>query len=116
MCWADMAKPFARQFYSSKAWQDCRDNYKAYRGHLCENCLARGRYVPGEIVHHVVELTPGNISDPSVSLNWDNLQLVCRDCHGEEHSNKSTRYFFGENGEIILRDTPPVRTEMGVQT
>ena len=111
-----MAREFAKSFYSSKAWQDCRDGYKAYRNHLCENCLARGLYVPGEIVHHIVELTPDNITDPSVSLNWDNLRLVCRDCHAEEHRRDCRRYFFGKNGEVILRDAPPCRAEMGVQT
>ena len=81
-----MAQAFAKSFYSSKTWQDCRNGYKAYRRHLCEDCLARGLYVPGDIVHHVVELTPENIGDPNVSLNWDNLRLVCRQCHGDVHN------------------------------
>lgn len=100
-----MAKAFAKQFYSSKAWQDCRNRYAAKRGYLCEDCLAKGIYRPGEIVHHVIEIDPTNIDKPEIVLNWDNLRLVCRECHAEEHSkrNKGRRYFIGNNGEVILK-------------
>lgn len=99
-----MSREFARKFYSSKAWQDCRNNYSAMRGHLCENCLKRGIYNPGEIVHHVIELSPLNISNPEVSLNFDNLCLLCRECHIEVHDkrNKGKRYTIGPDGEVII--------------
>ena len=71
--------------------------------------MARGLYTPGEIVHHIVELTPGNIADPSITLNWDNLRLVCRECHANEHKHSKLPYLFGENGEVILIETPPGR-------
>ena len=73
-----MAKPFARQFYSSKAWQDCRNEYAKRRHHLCENCLRRGIYRPGTIVHHKIEIDPVTIERPEISLNFDNLELLCR--------------------------------------
>lgn len=99
-----MAQEFAKQFYSSKAWQDCRNEYAKRVHYLCENCLKRGLYKPGVIVHHVEELTPANIENPEVSLNWNNLRLVCRDCHAEEHDKrkKDRRYTIGENGEVIV--------------
>ena len=101
-----MAREFAKQFYSSKAWQDCRNNYAAMRGHLCENCLKRGIYTPGEIVHHMIEINPVNICNPEISLNFDNLRLLCRDCHAEAHGpGKGRRYVIGPNGEIIVCDT-----------
>ena len=76
----------------------------AYRGYLCENCLKRGIYKPGVIVHHVEELTPYNIENPEVSLSWSNLRLVCRECHSKEHDKrmKDKRYTFGSNGEVIV--------------
>lgn len=100
-----MAREFARQFYSSALWQDCRNGYAASRGHLCENCLARGIIRSGEIVHHVIELDPINIERPEVALNWDNLRLLCRECHAEEHDkrNKGRRYVIGSDGEIIVK-------------
>ena len=98
-----MARGFAKQFYSSKQWQDCRNNYARNKRYLCENCLRRGIYKPGEIVHHVIEITPDNIYKPEVALNFSNLELLCRDCHAEQHKarNKGRRYTIGENGEII---------------
>lgn len=82
-----MAKEYARAFYSSKAWQDCRNEYAKRRNHLCEDCLRRGIYRPGEIVHHKIELDPVNIERPEITLNFDNLELLCRVCHDKRHTN-----------------------------
>lgn len=80
-----MAKAFAKQFYSSKAWQSCRNEYVKSVHHLCENCLRQGIYRPGEIVHHKIHIDPLNIEKPEVTLNFDNLELLCRECHSETH-------------------------------
>lgn len=80
-----MARDFAKAFYRSKEWQKARAAYIRSVHGLCERCLAAGRYVPGEIVHHKVHLTPYNVGDPSVSLDFRNLEYVCRDCHAKEH-------------------------------
>lgn len=87
-----MAKPFARKFYSSKAWQDCRNEYARRRHYLCEECLRKGIYKPGEIVHHKIELDPINIERPEIALNFDNLELLCRDCHRERHGQTGGRW------------------------
>lgn len=102
-----MARDFSRDFYHSKAWKDTRDAYARSVHGLCEDCLARGRYSQGEIVHHVVHLTPENIDDPSVTLSFANLRLVCRDCHAREHPEvygrapAEPRYCFDEDGNIL---------------
>ena len=93
---------FAKAFYKSKSWQRTRGAYMASVGGLCEECLAHGLYKPGEIVHHKVALTPENISDPSVALSWDNLKLVCRDCHAKEHGS-TKRYKVDEFGRVSVR-------------
>ena len=93
-------RDFAAKLYKSKAWQRCRDGYANSKGGLCERCLARGIYTPGEIVHHKVMLTPDNITDESITLNWNNLQLLCRDCHAVAHK-PSKRYKVDELGRII---------------
>lgn len=99
-----MAKEFSRAFYHSQGWKSCREAYLKSRGGLCENCLKRGLYTPGVIVHHVEELTPANIENPEVTLNWDNLRLVCRKCHDEEHDRrrKGRRYSIADNGEVFI--------------
>lgn len=95
-------KEFAKGFYKSKAWQATRDAYAASVGGLCEDCLARGIYKAGEIVHHKQALTPENIGDPSVTLAWDNLRLVCRDCHAKEHGS-TKRYKVDKMGRVSIR-------------
>lgn len=95
-------KEYAKGFYKSKAWQKCRDGFFKAKAGLCEDCLANGLMVPGEIVHHIIELTPENISDPNISLNWNNLRLVCRDCHAKEHGARAKRrYKILPNGEVV---------------
>ena len=103
-------KPWAKQFYNSKEWQACREAYIASKQGLCERCLAEGRISPGEIVHHKIYLTPKNISDPDITLNFDNLELLCQDCHNKEHSKQlptNDELMFDEYGNIVKRLIPP---------
>ena len=52
---------------------------------LCERCTAKGQVVGGKIVHHKIYLNEENINDPRVTLNHANLELLCHECHNEEH-------------------------------
>lgn len=96
-----MAKEFAKAFYKSKAWLDCREGFiKSVYG-LCSRCDR-----PGYIVHHKELLTPQNISDPNVTLNWDKLEYLCQDCHNKEHMSNHDKVIregltFNECGEIV---------------
>ena len=99
-------KPFAKKFYQSLEWKRCRDGYFAEHDGICELCGA-----PGEEVHHKIWLTPENINNPDITLNWDNLQLLCKDCHFKVHDKKqylkhptkhtARRYAFDEDGNVI---------------
>lgn len=94
-------REFAASFYRSKRWQAVRNAYADSVGQLCERCAGMGLVVPGEIVHHRVELTPENIDDPEIALGFGNLELVCRDCHGIRHRQKrARRYAVGPDGKI----------------
>ena len=104
-----MPKPFAREFYNSTRWKRCREAYKKYKHCLCERCLDQGLIVPGEIVHHKIHLTPDNIDDDSIALNFENLELLCRDHHMEEHNAEinagrkkqyDQRYWIDEDGGV----------------
>lgn len=103
-----MAKEFAKDFYHSRRWQDCRRAYGQKRGWLCEECLGRNVLSYGEIVHHKIPLTPENIDDPEIAYGFNNLELVCRQCHAELHDKRKQhrRYTFGPDGEIIIQDPP----------
>lgn len=98
-----MARDFARQFYSSEAWNKCRDGYKKSVGGLCEDCLKDGIYTPGEIVHHINPITPQTVSIPEIALDWANLKLVCRLCHAKEHGKKQKRFTVDEVGRVEIR-------------
>ena len=45
----------------------------------CELC---GRFITGKsIVDHKIEITPFNKDNIDITLNRDNLQLLCIECH-----------------------------------
>lgn len=102
-----MAQPFAKRFYNSKAWLDCRASYISSVDRLCERCLLNGRYTPGYIVHHVIYLTPDNINDPKITLNHELLEYLCIECHNREHFAEDyvTRddVMFDDEGNLIER-------------
>ena len=101
-----MAQDFSRSFYKSKAWQQTRKAYIDEVNGLCERCKAKGLYTPGYIVHHKVKLTPRNINDPDITLNWDNLEYLCTECHNDEHlPSKPTAdgLMFDEEGRLMQR-------------
>ena len=91
---------FAHEFYKSAAWMKCAKAYRRERAGLCERYLKKSRIVPGEEVHHKIRLTPENINDPAVALCWDNLELLCKDCHKKEH--RAARWRADEMGKIAL--------------
>lgn len=99
-------KEYAKKFYTSKAWKDCRSAYFSFRYGLCERCGGIGK-----IVHHKIYINKKNIDNVNVTLNFDNLELLCQDCHNREHILKSsvTRrdVKFDEHGNLIPVSTPP---------
>jgi 5-methylcytosine-specific restriction endonuclease McrA len=100
-CLKMFMKPYAESFYKSKQWQDTRNAYASSVGGLCEMCKANGLYNAGEIVHHIVHITPQNINDPNVTLDWNNLMLVCRECHAKIHTETPKRYVVDAWGRVI---------------
>ena len=94
-------RDFTQPFYSSRAWKNCRDAYVKSQGGLCERCRQAGRIVPGDEVHHKIRLNPKTVNDPSVALNWANLELLCESCHKAEHKKvKARRWSCGPDGRL----------------
>ena len=114
-----MAKPWAKAFYNSTAWQRVREAALIRDGYLCTRC--------GELaqeVHHIIHLTSDNVNDPAISLNLDNLASLCEDCHKLQHSDdratarmkdkdladlsseRMAQYGFDSNGYLV-RISPP---------
>jgi 5-methylcytosine-specific restriction endonuclease McrA len=105
-----MAQEFAKSFYKSKSWQQCRASYIASVGGLCETCLEKNRVRPGKIVHHKTYLTPENINDPYITLNHAMLRYDCQDCHNIEHHGDTSvvqdGLAFDIYGNLIQVDSP----------
>lgn len=102
-----MAREFAIAFYNSRRWKMCRRGYIDSVNGLCERCLKAGRYMPGEMLHHRVELTARNINNCSITLSWDNLEYLCATCHQTHHATKygntAAGLAFDDEGRLITK-------------
>lgn len=100
-------KEYAERFYKSKEWERCRLAFIAtLKDKTCPRCKER----KGKIVHHKKEITPNNITNPMITLNFDNLEYICQKCHTQEHlKDKSTKneVEFDENGNLVKKKIPP---------
>ena len=109
-----MAKDYAKSFYKSTAWKKCRKSFIGSRrsidGGLCEHCKGRSGY----IVDHIVEITPENINNSMVTLNHNNLQYLCLECHNKKtfQKNFATRenLFFDMDG-CLQEYSPPSKNK-----
>ena len=111
-----------KDFYQSKAWKENRRTYAISRNCICERC-GRAVYVSGVsdesipkehrlryVVHHKQYLNESNYTQDEVAMEWKQLELLCIDCHNEEHFKEdSTRkgLMFDDMGNLIPKITPP---------
>ena len=79
-----VAKEGSAQFYGGRKWKKCRSNYLSLHP-VCERCEKLGIVKRAEIVHHKIYLDTASYSIPEISLNFDNLEALCFDCHRAEH-------------------------------
>ena len=94
-------REFAKHFYRSSAWKKCRASYISTVHGLCERCGAGGK-----IVHHKIYLSERNIHDVSVTLNHENLELLCQECHNAEHMGKlpiAEGLTFDSYGNVLMK-------------
>ena len=106
-----MSRGVRADFYHSKIWETTARAYKTSVGGLCERCLQAGIIEPGVIVHHKQYLTDDNLADVDISLSFENLELLCRQCHADEHSsakrkerNKNKRWSLDDEGNVIISE------------
>lgn len=98
-------KSIDHSFYTSREWEMVRRQYLQKVNGLCERCKAKGLYEPAKIVHHKIYLSKENYKDPSIALNFDNLEALCQDCHNKEHfedGDEQRRYSIDSEGRLIF--------------
>ena len=86
-----------KSFLSSELWINFRLMLISERGNKCQRC---GKIIPRSIDiigHHKIELTPENVHDYNISLNPDNVDLVCFDCHNILHK----RFGYQKKGRTV---------------
>ena len=90
--------PVINRFYRSASWQQARLIKITSANGRCEKCGG-----VGEEVHHIIHVTPSNVEDLKVTLNQENLILLCKDCHNKEH-DRFNKYGqkFDKGGNIVL--------------
>lgn len=109
------------EFYQTDIWKKARLYIWKKQSCICNRCHrpvyvnGLSDYIPPEkrlkgIVHHKEYLTDDNFNDYNISLNEDNLEGICIDCHNQEHFSSSvTRkdLMFDKDGNLIPKQYPP---------
>ena len=88
-------KEYAKGFYKGKQWRKISSLYMSSRSYICERCGG-----VGSICHHKIYITPANINNPEIALNFDNLECLCQDCHNREHMAKHSTAVFDSDGSM----------------
>lgn len=94
-----MGQDYAIKFYNGKAWRRCRDGFMSSKYFICERCGG-----VATMAHHKRYITPANISNPEIALNWDNLESLCQDCHNRDHMSSGATaegISFDNNGNVV---------------
>lgn len=95
-------------FYNTTKWQSTRTAYYDSVLGLCERCKKKKLYEVGKIVHHKIELTLDNYKDDDLAYGFDNLELLCANCHNKHHKKTlgSTLkgLMFDDEGNLIMED------------
>ncbi|MBE1446808.1 HNH endonuclease [Paenibacillus sp. OAS669] len=91
-------------FYASTKWRNFRLGLINERGNRCQRCSRIILKTIDIIGHHKTELTPENVHDYNISLNPEMVELVCSDCHNEEHG----RFGFQKTKSVFIVYGPPM--------
>ncbi len=98
--------PKLEKFYHTTQWMKCWAAFVALNHGKCQICGKRGN-----LVNQWTHLNEENVDDPYISLNFDNLELLCRDCHNKIHADhdsgredKPTLVEFIPDGNVIVRE------------
>ena len=85
------------EFYNSKEWKQLRAVKFSDAGGLCEECLEKGIVKAGKEVDHIKPIE----THWHLRLVYENLRLLCSDCHNNKHDRVSLLQKFLNDWENI---------------
>lgn len=102
-------------FYKTTRWKQTRKMYALSKYCICERCgkpiylSGVNDYLPKEkrlkgIVHHKEYLNETNYMNDEIAYGFDNLELLCFNCHQTEHFSTDILrkgYTFDEEGNLV---------------
>lgn len=91
-----MAKDWAKGFYASTLWANARGYALKRDRYVCQRCGA-----PATMVHHKVYLTESNIRNLNITVNPDNLESLCEECHRLEHDEQRKSFNLSDEKKKI---------------
>ena len=68
-------------FYNTREWHELRERKRRAEHFECERCRSKGIHSQAYTVHHRKYLR----KFPELAMSYDNLELLCEQCHYEEH-------------------------------
>lgn len=89
-------------FYTSDEWIRFRQTIISEREAKCTECdrnILEGKELH---LHHIKELTLDNVNDYMISMNPDNVRIVCHECHNKIHERFG--YGYGNRKRKFDRD------------
>lgn len=100
-----MAKQSLKHFYNSKEWIRLANHIRKKYCYICQECNKPN----SSEVHHIKYVTDTNVTDPAITLNENNLTLLCRECHNKVHNRfrpirhaaEGRRVMFDSEGNVV---------------
>lgn len=74
-----------KEAYQNTQWRKLRITYLKEHP-LCEECLNKGKVTAATSVHHKNSPFKNGEINWNLLLDYDNLESICNECHGELHS------------------------------
>jgi adenylate kinase family enzyme len=90
------------KFYTSRTWRAFRELVIIENGGVCNRCHKVFTDTSQLEVHHIKHLKGNDYDDYNKTLNKENVEVICHQCHNEEHGR------FITHKEVILVYGPPL--------
>lgn len=73
--------------YQNPQWRKMRESYM-HEHPICEECLKQGKITPAHDIHHKKSPFRSGEVNWTLLLDYNNLEAVCKDCHGRIHAKQ----------------------------